>query len=84
MNYYDLFISYGEPFAAGLFEFNDKSQLYRYSNAYKKFWENAALTPYDGGALYPCGHNIRRSLYNSSIAILILACAIGAFYRKRI
>ncbi len=70
MNYYDLFISYGEPFAAGLFEFNDKSQLYRYSNAYKRFWENAVLTPYDGGELYPCGHNIRRSLYNSSIAIV--------------
>lgn len=44
-----------EPFAAGLFEEPDRSPLYRYSNAYRRFWQHAPLQPYDGGALYPCG-----------------------------
>lgn len=66
----ELFWNIGEPFAAGLFENEDKCPTYRYSNAYRRFWENATLTPYDGRRLYPCGENIRRNSENASIAIV--------------
>ena len=46
-----------EPYAAGLFEFPERSRLYRYSNALLRDWEYATLVPYDGGALYPCGRS---------------------------
>ena len=46
-----------EPYAAGLFEFPERSRLYRYSNALVRDWERAWLPPYDGGALYPCGRS---------------------------
>lgn len=50
-----------EPYAAGLFEFPERFRLYRYSNALLRDWEHAELTPYDGGALYPCGRCINNS-----------------------
>lgn len=49
------FFEMNEPYAAGLFEFPDREPMYRYSNAAKRFWEQADIVPYDGGALYPCG-----------------------------
>lgn len=55
MNAAELFMSIGEPFAAGLFELENAAPVLRYANALKRFWENAALPPYDGGQLYPCG-----------------------------
>ncbi len=50
-----------EPYAAGLFEFPQRSRMFRYSNALYRDWENAAITPYDGGALYPCGRCLNSS-----------------------
>ena len=50
-----------EPYAAGLFEYPERSRLYRYSNALLRDWESAVLTPYDGGALYPCGRCVNNS-----------------------
>lgn len=58
MKAFELFSSIGEPFAAGLFEFEGASPLVRYSNALKRFWESAEMPSYDGGKLYPCGENI--------------------------
>lgn len=55
MNTYELFLSIGEPFAAGLFELEGASPIERYSNALKRFYEHTALPPYLGGELYPCG-----------------------------
>ncbi|MBR2949053.1 MAG: hypothetical protein IKC46_04240 [Lachnospiraceae bacterium] len=55
MSLYEKFAVQNEYYAAGLFENMEKSPLWRYSNALKRFWENAPLQPYDGGALYPCG-----------------------------
>lgn len=64
----ELFESIGEPFAAGLFEDETKCPTYRYAAAYRRFFEEAELTPYDGGRLYPCGADIRRNRENSGIA----------------
>ena len=58
---YQRFMEAGEPYAAGLFEFPDREPIYRYSNAAYRDFENAAFTPYDGGALYPCGKCLRSS-----------------------
>ena len=58
MNTSDLFYSINEPFAAGLFELEGASPIVRYSNALKRFWENAPLPPYLGGQLYPAGRRI--------------------------
>ncbi len=55
MKNYELFLSLSEPFAAGLFELEGASPIVRYSNALKRFWENAPLPPYLGGQLYPAG-----------------------------
>lgn len=57
MSLFETFMEVGEPFAAGLFEFTDCGPMPRYANALKRFWENTALAPYDGGMLYPCGVN---------------------------
>ena len=54
MNAYELFLSIGEPFGAGLFEL-DAAPIIRYSNALKRFWEVAKMPDYDGGMLYPSG-----------------------------
>lgn len=58
MNTSELFDSIGEPFAAGLFEFEDAAPTVRYANALKRFWERAPLPPYGGGMLYPSGQCI--------------------------
>ena len=55
MTNYELFISLNEPFAAGLFEFEDASPLIRYANALRRFFEETPLTPYNGEKLYPAG-----------------------------
>lgn len=57
MTAYELFLSLGEPFAAGLFEYETASPVLRYSNALARFWEAAPLAPYEGGMLYPAGVN---------------------------
>ena len=49
------FVSVGEYYAAGLFEYPDRAPIVRYSNALLRYWENVSIAPYDGGALYPCG-----------------------------
>ena len=49
----ELFYSIGEPYACGLFEFPDRAPLVRYANAQRRYFEEAGLTPYDGGRLYP-------------------------------
>lgn len=48
----------GEYFAAGLFEFPEREPFYRYSNAFRRFYQQSPMTPYDGGRLYPCGRSI--------------------------
>ena len=58
MSTYELFLSINEPFAAGLFEFENESPEIRYANALKRFWELAPIPDYDGGELYPSGINI--------------------------
>ena len=50
----------GEFYAAELLVNTDRSPLYRYSRAAAAFFEHAALTPYDGGRLYPCGASLAR------------------------
>jgi len=55
MTLHELFKSVGEPFAAGLFEYEGREPILRYSNAYRRFWEEAVLPVYNGGRLYPCG-----------------------------
>ena len=48
----------GEFYAAELIVNTDRDPLYRYSRAAAAFFENAALPPYDGGRLYPCGPSL--------------------------
>jgi len=55
MDLYNILIDAGEPCAAGLFEFPERSNEYRYCNAYKCFLESCEFSPYDGGKLFPCG-----------------------------
>lgn len=55
MSLFEKLMSAGEPFAAGLFELEIDDPMPRYANALKRFWENTAMEPYDGGMLYPCG-----------------------------
>ena len=50
MTDFELFLSINEPFAAGIFEFEDASPMVRYANALKRFWENAPLSPYKDGS----------------------------------
>lgn len=65
----ELFYSIGEPYAGGLFEYPDRAPLVRYANAQRRYFEEAGLTPYDGGRLYPCGENIRRNAANREVAV---------------
>ena len=55
MSLYKEFMDIGEYYAAGLFEFPEAGVEERYANGLKRFFENARLPAYDGGALYPCG-----------------------------
>lgn len=52
---FELFMSINEPYAAGFFEFPDKSRFFRFANAHKRFWENVPAPAYTGGRLYPAG-----------------------------
>lgn len=63
----DIFFSIGEPFAAGLFELEGEAPLPRYANALKRFFEFAALTPYNDNMLYPSGKCIFH--FDSSVAV---------------
>ena len=58
----------GEPYAAGLFEYPGREALYRYCNAAKRFWQQADIMPYEGGALYPCGRCMGKG--NPGIAVV--------------
>ncbi|MBE7045117.1 MAG: hypothetical protein E7397_06265 [Ruminococcaceae bacterium] len=49
------FFEINEPYAAGLFEYQDKPQFLRIAHAHKTFLEQAELEPYNGGSFYPCG-----------------------------
>lgn len=51
----------GEFYAAGLFESPERSIFYRYCCAFAGHFEHAAMSPYAGGKLYPCGRTIYRS-----------------------
>ena len=55
MELFNELINAGETCAAGLFEFPERSNEYRYCNAYKRFFESCEFSPYDGGKLFPCG-----------------------------
>lgn len=52
---YELFMSINEPYAAGFFEYPERSRFYRYANAQKRYWEQVPLPAYLGGRLYPNG-----------------------------
>ena len=52
---YELFMSINEPYAAGFFEYPERSRFFRYANAHKRYWENVPLPDYAGGRLYPNG-----------------------------
>lgn len=52
---YELFMSINEPYAAGFFEYPERSRFYRYANAQKRYWEQVPLPAYSGGRLYPNG-----------------------------
>lgn len=66
----ELFYSINEPFAAGLFENPEKEPIFRFALAYKRYWEAAELTPYDGGMLYPCGKHIKHNAYGNITAVV--------------
>lgn len=55
MELFNILMNNGEPCAAGLYEFPERSNEYRYCNAYKHFFEHCEFTPYNGGKLFPCG-----------------------------
>ena len=67
MTTYELFLSIGEPFAAGLFEWEGEAPIVRYANALKRFYEVAKLPPYEGGMLYPQG--MCPFTYDKSVAV---------------
>ena len=46
---YELFMSINEPYAAGFFEYPERSRFFRYANAHKRYWENVPLPDYAGG-----------------------------------
>ena len=67
MTPYELFLSIGEPFAAGLFEWEGEAPIVRYANALRRFFEHAKLPPYEGGMLYPQG--LCPFTYDKSVAV---------------
>lgn len=52
---YKLFVDINEPYAAGLFQEENRSKFYRLSLAQYNIWEKENLTEYKGGLLYPSG-----------------------------
>lgn len=61
--------SLDEYYAAELVINTDREPLYRYACAAASYFEHAALTPYDGGMLYPCGLCINKNAENAHIAV---------------
>ena len=59
----------GEYFAAELVVNLDRAPIYRYSKAVSEYLKHAALTPYDGGRLYPCGRNINWNEENADVCV---------------
>ena len=59
----------GEYYAAELVINHDRIPLYRYASAAASYFEHAALTPYDGGMLYPCGLCINKNAENALVAV---------------
>lgn len=51
----ELFNSINEPYAAGLFEDEDRGDFYRFSKAIRRFYEARHINSYKGGRLYPSG-----------------------------
>ncbi len=66
---YQILRDSGEFYAAELIANTDRDTIYRYSKAVAEYLKNAALTPYDGGRLYPCGQRIYSNTENSHIAV---------------
>lgn len=57
----------GEYYAAGLLECPDKTPLWSFSKATADFFKTAALPPYDGGKLYPCGFSFTNTNYLGAV-----------------
>jgi formate C-acetyltransferase len=55
-NLAERFFAVKEPYAGGFFEETGRSRFFRFSRAQRRFWEQAPLEGYRGGALYPCGN----------------------------
>jgi formate C-acetyltransferase len=55
------FFALGEPYAGGFYEETGRSRFFRISRAQRRFWEQAPMDAYRGGALYPCGIKYPRS-----------------------
>jgi len=66
---YNELMEAGEYYAAQLVRNTDRDPIYRYAMASASYFKNAALTPYDGGKLYPCGRCIEQSQENSDIVV---------------
>ena len=58
-----------EYYAAELVLHADRTPLYRYACAAASYLAHAALTPYDGGMLYPCGRCINKNAENADVAV---------------
>jgi formate C-acetyltransferase len=56
VNVAERFFALGEPYAGGFYEEPERSRFFRFSRAQRRFWEQTPMTPYRGGALYPCGN----------------------------
>ena len=54
----------GVYYAAELIVNRDRELIYRYSKAWTEYAQNAVMTPYDGGKLYPCGRSIYTNAQN--------------------
>lgn len=50
-----LFLEINEPYAAGLFEDENRNDFYRFSKALRRFYEARPVNSYKGGRLYPSG-----------------------------
>ncbi|MBR5871492.1 MAG: hypothetical protein IKZ09_10710 [Clostridia bacterium] len=66
---YNALMEAGEPYAAALVIHTDRAPLYRYACAAASYFAHAALTPYDGGQLYPAGRCINKNAENAGIAV---------------
>lgn len=51
----ELFLKVHEPYAAGLFEDEERGDFYRFSKALRRFYEARKVNSYKGGLLYPSG-----------------------------